>query len=69
VAIMGEFVIAHPHRNVMLNIGGLLNILEIARVFNIKKVLYTSTGAVYGPDEGVVSGVQGLVLAHFERAP
>ena len=47
VAIMGEFVIANPHGNVMLNIGGLLNTLEIARLFNIKKILYTSTGAVY----------------------
>ena len=55
VAIMGEFVIANPHENVMINIGGLLNILEIARLFNVKKVLYTSTGAVYGPTEGVVS--------------
>ena len=46
VAIMGEFVSENPHHNVMLNIGGLLNILEMARLFQIKKVLYTSTGAV-----------------------
>ncbi len=55
VAIMGEFVSVSPHRNVRLNIGGLLNMLELARVFDIKKVLYTSTGAVYGAVEGTVS--------------
>ena len=55
VALMGEFVPINPHRNVMLNIGGLLNILELARMFDIKKVLYTSTGAVYGAAAGTVS--------------
>ena len=55
VALMGEFVAANPHRNVMLNIDGFLNILELARIFDIKKVLYTSTGAVYGAADGVVS--------------
>jgi nucleoside-diphosphate-sugar epimerase len=55
VALMGEFVPANPHRNVKLNIGGFLNILELARIFDIKKVLYTSTGAVYGAVEGTVS--------------
>lgn len=55
VAVMGEFVQRNPHRNVMLNIGGLLNVLEIARIFDIKKVLYTSTGAVYGAAEGTAS--------------
>ncbi len=55
IAFMGEFVTANPHRNVMVNFGGLLNILELARVFGIKKVIYTSTGAVYGAAEGTVS--------------
>jgi nucleoside-diphosphate-sugar epimerase len=55
VALMGEFVTENPHRNVMLNFVGLLNVLEMARIFGIKKVLYTSTGAVYGVAEGVVS--------------
>jgi nucleoside-diphosphate-sugar epimerase len=55
VALMGEFVPMNPHGNVMLNIGGFLNVLELARIFDIKKVLYTSTGAVYGAVEGVVS--------------
>jgi nucleoside-diphosphate-sugar epimerase len=52
VGIMGELVQLNPHYNVKLNIMGLLNVLEVARIFGIKKVLYTSSGAVYG----VVSG-------------
>lgn len=55
VALMGEFVPANPHRNVMLNIDGFLNVLELARIFDIEKVLYTSTGAVYGAVHGVAS--------------
>jgi len=55
VAVMGEFVPTNPHRNVMLNIDGSLNVLELARIFDIKKVLYTSTGAVYGAVDGVAS--------------
>jgi len=55
VAVMGEFVQKNPHGNVILNIGGLLNVLEMARIFGIKKVLYTSTGAVYGAAEGTAS--------------
>jgi nucleoside-diphosphate-sugar epimerase len=55
VALMGEFVPANPHRNVNLNIGGLLNMLELARIFGIEKVLYTSTGAVYGAAKGTAS--------------
>jgi nucleoside-diphosphate-sugar epimerase len=55
VALMGEFVPANPHRNVNLNIGGLLNMLELARIFGIEKVLYTSTGAVYGAADGTAS--------------
>ena len=55
VALMGEFVPENPHRNVNLNIGGLLNVLELARIFGIEKVLYTSTGAVYGAAKGTAS--------------
>ena len=55
VGIMGEFVQTNPHRHVMLNIGGTQNMLEIARIFEIPKVVYTSTGAVYGAVAGTVS--------------
>lgn len=53
VAIMGDFVPLNPHYNIKLNINGTLNILEIARIYDIKKVIYTSTGAVYGSIEGI----------------
>jgi len=53
VAIMGEFVSLNPYYNIKLNVNGMLNILEISRIFGIKKVIYTSTGAVYGEIEGV----------------
>lgn len=37
-----------PHGSINLNIMGTANILELARLFNIKKILYISSGAVYG---------------------
>ena len=55
VAVMGGDVTKNPHQNVTLNIGGLLNILEMARLFDIKKVVYTGTGAVYGAATGIPS--------------
>lgn len=53
VGVMGEFVAANPYRNVNLNVVGLLNVLELARIFEIGRVVYTSSGAVYGPVGGV----------------
>jgi nucleoside-diphosphate-sugar epimerase len=55
VGIMGELVLENPHGIVKLNIGGTHNMLEIARLFEIPKVVYTSTGAVYGAVAGTVS--------------
>ncbi|MEE8540981.1 MAG: NAD(P)-dependent oxidoreductase [Desulfobacterales bacterium] len=55
VGIMAEMVVANPHRNVTINILGTQNMLEIARLFEIQKVVYTSTGAVYGAVPGTVS--------------
>ena len=55
VGIMGELVLENPHGNVRLNIGGTHNMLEIARQFEIPKMVYTSTGAVYGAVSGTVS--------------
>lgn len=58
VGIMGEIVLENPHQHVALNIGGTHNMLEIARQFEIPKVVYTSTGAVYGAVAGTVSEVE-----------
>ena len=55
VGIMGEIVQTNPHRYVTLNIGGTHNLLEITRLFEIPKVVYTGTGAVYPPVPGIVS--------------
>jgi nucleoside-diphosphate-sugar epimerase len=55
VGVMGELVLDNPHGNARLNIGGTLNILEIARQYQIPKVVYTSTGAVYGAVSGTVA--------------
>lgn len=55
VGIMGEIVQTNPHYHVRLNIGGTHNMLEMARIFEIPKVVYTSTGAVYGAVSGTVS--------------
>jgi nucleoside-diphosphate-sugar epimerase len=52
---MGELVLENPYGNVRLNIGGTHNMLEIARQFEIPKVVYTSTGAVYGAVSGIVA--------------
>ncbi len=48
VGIMGEQVLENPHRNVSLNVMGLVNVMEAARIAGIPKVLLVSTGAVYG---------------------
>jgi nucleoside-diphosphate-sugar epimerase len=53
VGVMGELVLSNPHYYVTLNIMGLVNVLELARVLQVKKVLYTSTGAVYGVVPGL----------------
>ena len=55
VGVMGELVLENPYGNVRLNIGGTHNMLEIARQFEIPKVVYTSTGAVYGAVSGTVA--------------
>ncbi|MGD9331385.1 MAG: NAD(P)-dependent oxidoreductase [Desulfobacterales bacterium] len=55
VGIMGELVLENPYGNVQVNIGGTQNILEIARQFEIPKVVYTSTGAVYGEVSGIIA--------------
>lgn len=55
VGVMGELVLENPHANVQLNITGTHNVLEIARQFEVPKVVYTSTGAVYGEVSGTIA--------------
>ncbi len=37
-----------PYETVEINVGGLLNILEAARKFGVKKVIHASSAAIYG---------------------
>ncbi len=60
VGIMGEFVPQAPYRNTVINVNGFLNVLEAARQFGIKKIVYISTGAVYGAIEGIASETEHL---------
>jgi nucleoside-diphosphate-sugar epimerase len=53
-ALMHTDLTANPHRNLSINWNSLLNVLELTRIFEIPKVVYTSTGGVYGGAEGVV---------------
>ncbi len=39
---------AQPHQSINVNIMGTVNVLELTRLFGIKKFLFVSSGAVYG---------------------
>jgi len=43
---------ANPPMGVQVNIAGTVNVLEAARLFDIKRVVYTSAKGVYGPFPG-----------------
>ena len=38
----------NPYHALMINLNGTINMLELARLFKIKKFLFVSSGAVYG---------------------
>jgi UDP-glucose 4-epimerase len=40
--------IKNPKRNVKININGTMNILEAARKYDIKKLIYSSASSIYG---------------------
>lgn len=46
---------ANPHYSVMVNTVGSLNILEVARIFGVNKVVCIGSGAVYGEAKGILS--------------
>ncbi|MGC8777711.1 MAG: NAD-dependent epimerase/dehydratase family protein, partial [Candidatus Caldatribacteriaceae bacterium] len=39
---------SNPYQGTVLNLVGALNVLELARLYRIPRVLYVSSGAVYG---------------------
>jgi len=52
VALLGGDVRDSPHFATQINVGGTHNVLEIARQVGGLKVIYVSSGAVYGKQEG-----------------
>ncbi|MBC7189949.1 NAD(P)-dependent oxidoreductase [Candidatus Aerophobetes bacterium] len=49
------FLTENPYTAIRVNVTGTCNMLEIARLFEIKKFLYISSGAVYGETEDIPS--------------
>ena len=52
VALLGGDVRDNPHFATQINVGGTHNVLEMARQVGGLKVVYVSSGAVYGKQEG-----------------
>jgi nucleoside-diphosphate-sugar epimerase len=48
VAVMSEILEYDPRQAFRINIQGDINVLEVARLLDIERVLYTSSGRVYG---------------------
>lgn len=51
-AILGPASAADPLRCMAVNLGGTLNMFEIARKLNIGRLIYTTSAAVFGPVDG-----------------
>jgi UDP-glucose 4-epimerase len=47
-AFVGAVSAANPAQSVQVNVMGLVNVLEAARLFEVKRVVYTSAKGVYG---------------------
>ncbi|HZN29631.1 MAG TPA: NAD-dependent epimerase/dehydratase family protein [Xanthobacteraceae bacterium] len=48
-AFVGAVSAANPALSVQVNVMGVVNVLEAARAFDVKRVVYTSAKGVYGP--------------------
>ena len=48
-AFVGAVSAANPALSIQVNVMGVVNVLEAARVFDVKRVVYTSAKGVYGP--------------------
>jgi len=51
-AFIGAVSQSNPALSVQVNVTGMVNVLEAARLFDIKRVVYTSAKGVYGPVTG-----------------
>jgi UDP-glucose 4-epimerase len=48
-AFVGAVSAANPALSVQVNVMGMVNVLEAARLFDVRRVVYTSAKGVYGP--------------------
>jgi UDP-glucose 4-epimerase len=48
-AFVGAISAANPALSIQVNVMGLVNVLEAARLFAVRRVVYTSAKGVYGP--------------------
>src|SRR6195952_1134923 len=51
-AFVGAVSAANPALSIQVNVMGLVNVLEAARAFDVKRVVFTSAKGVYGPVVG-----------------
>ena len=51
-AFVGAVSQANPPLSINVNVNGTVNVLEAARLFGVKRVVYTSAKGVYGPVTG-----------------
>jgi UDP-glucose 4-epimerase len=51
-AFVGAVSAANPALSIQVNVMGTVNVLEAARLFDIKRVVYTSAKGIYGPVTG-----------------
>src|SRR5262249_37917596 len=49
---VGAVSAANPALSIQVNVMGTVNVLEAARAFDVKRVVYTSSKGVYGPALG-----------------
>jgi UDP-glucose 4-epimerase len=51
-AMVGAVSAANPHRSIQVNVVGTSNVLEVARLMKLRRVVYTSAKGVYGAISG-----------------
>jgi len=48
-AFVGAVSAANPALSIQVNVMGMVNVLEAARLFDVRRIVYTSAKGVYGP--------------------
>jgi nucleoside-diphosphate-sugar epimerase len=51
--IGGPIFAANPRQNIYLNVMGTVNMLEVSRLFKLRRFVYISSGAVYGVRDNI----------------